>query len=78
MVFAHDTEVALAAAVALVNTLDGPDDHLTDLAALDRFVEAWGWTGTRTHDAAELRRFARCGHSFAHSGTATRTRSSAA
>ena len=54
MVFAHDTEVALAAAVALVNTLDGPDDHLTDLAALDRFVEAWGWTGTRTHDAAEL------------------------
>ncbi len=54
MVFAHDTEVALAAAVALVNTLDGPDDHLTDLAALDEFVEAWSWTGTRTHDAHEL------------------------
>jgi predicted RNA-binding Zn ribbon-like protein len=54
VVFAHDTEVALAAAVALVNTLDGADDHLTDLAALDEFVEAWGWTGTRTHDAQEL------------------------
>lgn len=54
MVFAHDTEVALAAAVALVNTLDGPDDHLTDPAALDAFVDAWGWTGTRTHDAREL------------------------
>jgi Conserved protein containing a Zn-ribbon-like motif, possibly RNA-binding len=54
VVFAHDTEVALAGAVALVNTLDGPDDHLPDLAALDEFVEAWGWTGTRTHDAREL------------------------
>jgi predicted RNA-binding Zn ribbon-like protein len=54
VVFAHDTEVALSAAVALVNTLDGADDHLTDMAALDEFVEAWGWTGTRTHDAREL------------------------
>ncbi len=54
MVFAHDTEVALAAAVALVNTLDGADDHLTDLTDLDEFVDAWGWTGVRTHDAQEL------------------------
>ena len=54
MVFAHDTEVALAATVALVNTLDGADDHLTELAALDEFVDTWGWTGTRTHDAQEL------------------------
>jgi predicted RNA-binding Zn ribbon-like protein len=54
VVFAHDTEVALAAAVALVNTVDGVDDHLTDLAALDEFVQTWGWTGTRTHDAQEL------------------------
>ena len=54
MVFAHDTEVALAATVALVNTLDGADDHLADLAALDEFVDTWGWTGTRTHDAQEL------------------------
>lgn len=54
MVFAHDTEVALAATVALVNTLDGADDHLSDGAALDEFVDTWGWTGTRTHDAEEL------------------------
>jgi predicted RNA-binding Zn ribbon-like protein len=54
VIFAHDTEVALAASVALINTIDGPDDHLSDLAALDQFVEAWGWTGTRTHDAPEL------------------------
>ena len=54
MVFAHDTEVALAATVALVNTLDGAADHLADLAALDEFVDTWGWTGTRTHDAQEL------------------------
>jgi len=54
VVFAHDTEVALAATVALVNTLDGAADHLADLAALDEFVDTWGWTGTRTHDAQEL------------------------
>jgi len=54
VVFAHDTEVALAATVALVNTLDGADDHLTDLAALDEFLDTWGFTGTRTHDAQEL------------------------
>ena len=54
MVFAHDTEVALAATAALVNTLDGADDHLTDQAALDGFVDTWGWTGTRTHDTREL------------------------
>jgi predicted RNA-binding Zn ribbon-like protein len=54
VVFAHDTEVALAAAVALVNTIDGAYDHLADPAALDEFVDAWGWTGTRTHDAEEL------------------------
>jgi predicted RNA-binding Zn ribbon-like protein len=54
VVFAHDTEVALAATVALVNTLDGDDDHLTDVAALDEYVDTWGVTGTRTHDAQEL------------------------
>ena len=53
MLFAHDTEVALAAAAALVNTLDGDQDALTDVAALDAFVQQWGWTGTRRRDAAE-------------------------
>jgi len=55
VLFAHDTEVALAAAAALVNTADGEDDHLPDLAALDEFVRTWGWTGAREHDEAELR-----------------------
>ncbi len=53
MLFAHDTEVALTAAAALVNT--GRDTaQLADIAALDRFVTEWRWTGSRTHDQAEL------------------------
>jgi predicted RNA-binding Zn ribbon-like protein len=54
MVFAHDTEVALAAAVALVNTA-GDHEGLPDNAALDEFVRTWGWTGEIRHDEAELR-----------------------
>jgi len=53
LIFAHDTEVGLAAAAALVNT--GSDqDLLPDVAALDEFVRAWGWTGARARDQAEL------------------------
>lgn len=55
MVFAHDTEVALAAAAALVNTTDGTEERLPDAAALDEFVRTWGWTGDRRRDEAELR-----------------------
>ena len=54
MVFAHDTEVALAAAAALVNT-DGDEEGLPDIATLDQFVRTWGWTGEVRHDEAELR-----------------------
>jgi predicted RNA-binding Zn ribbon-like protein len=54
VVFAHDTEVALAGAAALVNTADGDDEHLPDVPALDEFVRTWGWTGTREHTDAEL------------------------
>jgi len=54
MIFAHDTEVALASAAALVNTGRGGKELLPDLAALDQFVAAWGWTGGRAHDQAEL------------------------
>jgi predicted RNA-binding Zn ribbon-like protein len=53
VLFAHDTEIALAVTAALVNTGHG-DDGLADLAALDAFVERWEWTGGRTHDEAEL------------------------
>jgi predicted RNA-binding Zn ribbon-like protein len=54
LIFAHDTEVALAAAAALVNTGRGGQERLPDVAALDRFVADWGWTGTRARDRAEL------------------------
>jgi len=54
MLFAHDTEVALQAAAALVNTDDPDGEQLPDVAALDEFVQAWGWTGTHEQDQAEL------------------------
>jgi predicted RNA-binding Zn ribbon-like protein len=54
LLFAHDTEVALAAAAALVNTDAAGGDLLADLAALDRFVAEWGWTGRRQRHAGEL------------------------
>jgi predicted RNA-binding Zn ribbon-like protein len=52
--FAHDTERALAAAAALVNTGRQDEEQLPDVAALDAFVEEWGWTGDRARDEAEL------------------------
>jgi predicted RNA-binding Zn ribbon-like protein len=58
VIFAHDTEVALAAAAAAVNTsrdaADGDVELLPDMAALDSFVPSWGWTGERTRKATEL------------------------
>jgi predicted RNA-binding Zn ribbon-like protein len=54
VLFAHDTEIALAAAAALVNTRQPERDELADLASLDAFVQEWGWTGSRRGDAAEL------------------------
>jgi predicted RNA-binding Zn ribbon-like protein len=54
LLFAHDTEVALTAAAALVNTGRGGREDLSDVTALDRFVGEWGWTGSRAHDQAEL------------------------
>lgn len=56
VLFAHDTEIALNAAVALVNTDQAGSDELADVAALDRFVGDWGWTGSRRGDRSELRR----------------------
>lgn len=54
MVFAHDTEVALTAAAALVNTHSTDGDALADLDALDAFVLDQGITGARAGDQAEL------------------------
>lgn len=53
MLFAHDTEVSLTSAAALINTASGTEE-LAGLADLDRFVTQWRWTGSRTHDQAEL------------------------
>jgi len=53
VIFAHDTEVSLAATAAFVNTGRGTE-LLPDMAALDDFVTEWRWTGDRTHDQAEL------------------------
>src|SRR4051794_5986825 len=55
MIFGHYTEEALACAAALINTADGDDELLPDVAALDDFIERWGWTGRCDRNAAELR-----------------------
>lgn len=56
--FPHDTEMALAAAAALVNTAPDPAvgsvEQLPDVAALDDFVARQGWTGVRAHNQTEL------------------------
>ena len=53
MVFAHDTTAALQAAVALVNSAE-PPDTMTTQDELDEFFAAHDYSGSRTHDAAEL------------------------
>ena len=54
MLFAHDTEVALLEATALVNTDSRSGDQLADIAALDEFVRTWGWTGVHRRTRQEL------------------------
>ena len=54
MVFAPDTELALAAAAALVNTSRGEVDELTTGEQLDEFARTWQWTGIRRKSADEL------------------------
>jgi predicted RNA-binding Zn ribbon-like protein len=56
VLFAHDTELALTGAAALINTAQPDRDELADVAALDAFVQEWGWTGSRRHDQDELDR----------------------
>jgi predicted RNA-binding Zn ribbon-like protein len=54
MLFAHDTEVGLAGAAALVNTAADGEERLPDPAALTAFLDQWQFTGSRAGDAAEL------------------------
>ena len=53
MVFAYDSEVALQAAVELVNTA-GPPDTLASVAELDEFWTRWRYTGRHDRTRAEL------------------------
>jgi predicted RNA-binding Zn ribbon-like protein len=53
VVFTHDTEASLLAAVALVNSGEEPDT-LTTRAELETFLDEHEFTGTRRSDAAEL------------------------
>ena len=58
MVFAHDTELSLGSATALVNTsrddIGVEVELLPDQEALDAFLVAWQWAGARSRDDAEL------------------------
>jgi predicted RNA-binding Zn ribbon-like protein len=53
VVFTHDTEASLLAAVALVNSAEDPDT-LTTVDELSRFLDEHEFTGTRAGDASEL------------------------
>jgi predicted RNA-binding Zn ribbon-like protein len=53
MLFAHDTEASLVAAVALVNSAAEPDT-MTTVEELDAFFAEHAYTGARRHDRAEL------------------------
>jgi len=53
VLFAHDTEVSLQAAVALVNSGEDPDT-LTTVEDLDDWFAAYGFTGRHDADMAEL------------------------
>lgn len=54
MIFAHDSEVALAATAGLVNSLQRDRDELATPAELDAFCDRFTYTGRRDHDAEEL------------------------
>jgi predicted RNA-binding Zn ribbon-like protein len=54
MLFSHDTELTLRAASALINSDRVEGEQLGDQAALDGYLNSYGWTGRRDHDAAEL------------------------
>src|SRR5881628_306962 len=52
--FSHDTEITLRAACVLVNTDRVDGERLDGMAALDDYLDGFGWTGRRDRDDAEL------------------------
>ena len=55
MIFTHDTELTLRAACVLINSDRVDGERLGDQAALDTYLDGFGWTGRRDHDNAELK-----------------------
>ena len=55
MIFAHDAQVALAAAAALVNTAGDTHEALPDVVALNEFLRTYRWTGRHDNTEAELK-----------------------
>jgi predicted RNA-binding Zn ribbon-like protein len=53
VIFTRDTQLALAAAAALVNTASDPDTLCTP-ADLSRYLDEQGWYGARAGDSSEL------------------------
>ena len=53
MIFTHDTQLALVAAAALVNTASDPDTLCTP-DDLSRYLDKQGWYGSRAGDSSEL------------------------
>lgn len=53
MEFAHDTQVVLAAAAALVNTATAERDVLDDQDAFEAWLDEQPYTGERVHSGAE-------------------------
>lgn len=54
MFFSHDAEAGLRAACVLVNTDRVNGEQLDDMAALDAYLDSFGWTGRRDRNASEL------------------------
>ena len=54
MPFSHDTEVSLAEAAALVNTVELDGDTLVTLADLDDFLARYPWSGVIRWTQEEL------------------------
>ena len=54
MIFTHDTDAALQAAVALVNSTDEPGQPLGSVEDLSSFLASWSYTGRHDASAAEL------------------------
>lgn len=54
MLFAHDTDLALVATAALINTARDVDDTMATPADLVDYLDAQGYSGRRDGDSAEL------------------------